>query len=331
MTEPQTAIIVLGAYAAVGLLAIVVVPQLQLPSLTRLPNIARRATVANELRRTVVQIVGGFGLILSLFFAWRTLTFNEEIRDAERFETIVRALGSDQSTVRFNAIYELQRLADHNPERRQQVNDYFCYWMRQESHIKAPDPTERRDEFTSVLFYMLGRDEHFSETQVRDISINLSELDLSNLKLSYINLSRANLNNTNLSNTDLQYADLREADLSGANLTSAYVVFAKTSGIQLKQSTIKNTNFQGADLTNVNLSGMVIESPNLPGVKLNGVNMSNSRIIGFMFGADLSGVDLRGADLKDLKGMTRTEYVKGTRDESTRPPSVFMPEPAGGK
>src|SRR5215207_2187087 len=100
------------------------VPQLQGEYFSQEVPVEERPALVNEYRRTWAQIIGGFGLLLGLYFTWRslvvsqrTLETNQDQQVTERFTRAIDQLGATDATgnkqqeTRLGGIYALERIA----------------------------------------------------------------------------------------------------------------------------------------------------------------------------------------------------------------------------
>jgi hypothetical protein len=107
------------------------VPQLQGEYFSQKVPAEERPALVNEYRRTWAQIIGGFGLLLGLYFTWRRIDISQQELDAtrdqqvtERFTRAIDQLGATDSEgknkkleIRLGGIYALERIAWDSPER----------------------------------------------------------------------------------------------------------------------------------------------------------------------------------------------------------------------
>ena len=123
------------------------------------------------------------------------------------------------------------------------------------------------------------------------------------------NLSHLDLSDVDLSDTLLVGGDFTECDLRRANLTNAHIAFA-----DFVRADIRNADFSG-----VNLDRCSFEYADLRGVKGFGSDSSGLREGVKARGANLSGVDLRGAILRlvDLQGadLSKADMTDAILDE----------------
>jgi hypothetical protein len=100
------------------------VPQLQGENLPQKVPAEERAALVNEYRRTWAQIIGGFGLLLGLYFTWRRIEISQQeleaTRDQQVTERFTRAIdqlgatddkGEKKLEIRLGGIYALERIA----------------------------------------------------------------------------------------------------------------------------------------------------------------------------------------------------------------------------
>src|SRR5215212_8026957 len=74
------------------------VPQLQGEYFSRKVPAEERPALVNEYRRTWAQIIGGFGLLLGLYFTWRRVEISQDQQVTERFTRAIDQLGATDST-----------------------------------------------------------------------------------------------------------------------------------------------------------------------------------------------------------------------------------------
>jgi uncharacterized protein YjbI with pentapeptide repeats len=163
---------------------------------------------------------------------------------------------------------------------------------------------------------------------------DLSGAELSGCKLGEANLSQARLCNASLYKAQLKGCEFLQADLSGANVNecaaegagfaTADLTRASLIGADLRNTTFSHAKLNRADLRAVRLNGASIRNADLGGANftrsvLDGADLKESSVAGATFelaslrdarllglvgfaeanwvGADIRGVDLRGAYL----------------------------------
>jgi hypothetical protein len=88
------------------------VPQLQGKYFSQKVPAEERPALVNEYRRTWAQIIGGFGLLLGLYFTWRRVEISQDQQVTERFTRAIDQLGATDDKTG-NPRWEV-RLGDRN-------------------------------------------------------------------------------------------------------------------------------------------------------------------------------------------------------------------------
>lgn len=115
---------------------------------------------------------------------------------------------------------------------------------------------------------------------------DLTKVNLSGLDLSGLDFKRANLTGSWLAGVRLVGANLFTSDLTDAVLPDADLSRANLDGTVLRRTNLQRANLEGASLF----------ATILEGADLSGANLSNTRIIGYLRSANLSGASLRNAN-----------------------------------
>jgi hypothetical protein len=101
------------------------VPRLQVENFSQKVPADDRPALVNEYRRTWAQIIGGFGLLLGLYFTWRRIEISQQELEAtrdqqvtERFTRAIDQLGATDNEgknkkleIRLGGIFALERIA----------------------------------------------------------------------------------------------------------------------------------------------------------------------------------------------------------------------------
>jgi len=218
------------------------VPELQVRYLSQ--GVAREdiPALVNEYRRTWAQILGGFFVLLGLYFTWRrveisqkTLETQQDQQVTERFTRAIDQLGQTDDAgnkkleIRLGGIYALERIAWDSPGR-----DYSTVIEVLTAYVPAnapyhprtsPDPGAAPNEASEevqhspkeppadiqAILDVLGRREEDRVPEEYRVRPDLRGTDLTGVNLTEAYLRKANLTG----------AYLREANLTGADLTGA--------------------------------------------------------------------------------------------------------------
>jgi len=218
------------------------VPELQVRYLSRGAAREDIPALVNEYRRTWAQILGGFFVLLGLYFTWRrveisqqTLETQQDQQVTERFTRAIDQLGQTddkgekKQEIRLGGIYALERIAWDSPGR-----DYSTVIEVLTAYVPAnapyhprtsPDPGAAPNEASEevqhspkeppadiqAILDVLGRREEDRVPEEYRVRPDLRGTDLTGVNLTEAYLRKANLTG----------AYLREANLTGADLTGA--------------------------------------------------------------------------------------------------------------
>jgi hypothetical protein len=243
---------VLAALVVVAfvVLALWWVPRWQVPSDPELTS-RERFDVENAARVTLAQVLGGFALLLALYFTWRrvgaaerAVRATEEGQITERFANAIDHLGSERLEVRLGGIYALERIARDSERDHWQIMEVLTAFVRE----RAPAPTDADMEWENeaeargddvplpspkpdvqAILDVIGRRE-VSESRERARVLDLRSCDLRRAEMRGARLDRVDLRRTNLWEADLRGARFHLANLESAVLNAARLEGADLSG-----------------------------------------------------------------------------------------------------
>jgi hypothetical protein len=200
------------------------------------PLLAGGEDSENEVRGTLLQVVGGLVLLIGLYLTYRTFDLNRQGQVTERFTRAIDQLGEEKLDVRLGGIYALERIAwdsrrDHWP-----VMEVLTAYVREQApHPSGPAGSEpasrktgsRRQETIATdiqaVLTVLGR-------RNADYDQSESALDLRGTNLGRAILDGANLQSARLDRANLQCAHLFRANLHRARLGLANLQDAGSTG-----------------------------------------------------------------------------------------------------
>lgn len=252
----QTLAIVAGcAVAVVGLgWTAIVVPQHVIPAysdkqLSSVTDPAKslelrdsRIKLQNDLRGSLLQLIGGLALATGLVLTYRQLKINRDGQLTDRFTAAITHLGQDDNlSVTLGGIQALERIARDSRSDRGAIQEILAAYVRDHSPWppKASQPGENeplsnlprlaaRLPAVQAALTVLGR---MPRPLDADHPLDLRRTDLRRADLHSANLQFADLEEAHLERAWLRGADLRNAKLWGTNLTDAKLHEAKTSGV----------------------------------------------------------------------------------------------------
>jgi hypothetical protein len=216
-------------------------------------GLKERADLVNEYRRTLAQIIGGFGLVVGLYFTWRqsaiterqlTITADQlkisieqnqiangqlalarETQVADRFTKAIEQLSAvdgqlrPKLEVRLGSIYALEQIAEQSERYHNSVLDVLTAYIRARPARKGT--ASPIDQDIQVALTVIGR--RSLQNVVSEHTLNFEGADLRKADLRKGNFKGANLSNVNLSEADLSGSDFRGADFEDAEM--AFVKF----------------------------------------------------------------------------------------------------------
>ena len=124
-----------------------------------------------------------------------------------------------------------------------------------------------------------------------------------------------------LNKTFMEGADLQEADLRGGNLRAAYLERANLQRANLERANLEQANLKRANLWRTNLEGANLQSAKIQESKLMSANLQEADLRW----ANLNGVDIKLAELENIKNWTELKSIEGADITGIRnPPEGFV-------
>jgi hypothetical protein len=243
------------------------VPQLQGKYFSHKVPAEERPALVNEYRRTWAQIVGGFGLLLGLYFTWRRIEISqrelEATRDQQVTERFTRAIdqlgasdgdGEPRIEIRLGGIYALERIAadslaiENYPGRDYAtVMEVLTAYVRENTLLRAPGLSKGSSDAATMSNSASANAEEGAEQPARPEAVRLT----ADIQAILDVLGRAQTHTPEKHHTRL---DLREAKLQGAYLSEANLREALLPGARLRKANLQETNLQGAKVTDKQLA-----------------------------------------------------------------------------
>jgi Pentapeptide repeats (8 copies) len=282
------------------------VPQLQGEYFSDKVPAKERPALVNEYRRTWAQIIGGFGLLLGLYFTWRRIEISQQELEAtrdqqvtERFTRAIDQLGAsdDDGTprleIRLGGIYALERIAgdslamENHPGRdHATVMEVLTAYVRENTlgtpgagegaeQPAQPETTRPPADIQAILDVLRRAQTRASEEYRTRLDLhgaklregNLAEADLRGADLHRALLRRALLRRADLTKANLIDADLRGAYLVEADLRGAYLLSSDLTEADLTKADLQGANLVDADLTKATLRGAKVADEQLDSVR----------------------------------------------------------------
>jgi hypothetical protein len=300
--------------------------------------------IENEARKTMAYILGGILAIIGIYMAHRRIRALErqvlvaqESQITERFTQAIEHLGSDKMEIRLGGIYALERIANDSDKDYWSIIETLTAYVRENAPWREPSsegPAESIAEEAPPPDAATIPETVVSLKPATDIQAVLTVL--SRRKYHY---DQGETEVLNLGNTDLQGASLWEAHLEGAILREAHLEGAALWGVRLEEAVLIGAHLKEASLMSAHLERANLRSAHLEGADLMLAHLDNADLKeAHMDGsdlfeahlewADLGGTCLKGAILRNAKGLTREQLAEAIIDEKTILPNYLQEPPA---
>lgn len=296
-----------------------------------------RGDLEDAFRRTAAQVIGGLGVVATLYFSWQTLKGTEaklaidrEAMTSQRFGEASKLLLWDSdppdaarsgkvagcasppkvpadAAARIGAIYVIGEIAEANKNYHWPAMEVLSAYVRLHTDLStAPGcpakeliPGTQTPDRNQVVSLM----PHIKAAL--DVMIERkteNDVDTRDLDIARTNLRRAYLNDAQLPRvflieSDLSSAFLERSVMPGAQLQRAILVGARLGGTDFRCAKASNDTLRCADFTDADLNG-----------------------------ADLTKACLIGAILDRARNLTEDQISRACIDESTKLPDYISRE-----
>ena len=320
----------IGAVVVLGIVLLILwrVPQWQVGDVEADPY--QHAKLEDEYRRTLIQGIGGFFLLVGLYVSWlRVKATEENVRVAQENVGVaqenvrvaqenvgvaqenvgvaqenVRVAEEGQVTERFTrAIEQLGQEGDD----KMAIRLGGIYALERIAKDSEKDHGPVMEVLTAYVRESASRQEEAKPppTDIQAILTVIGRRETTGdnrgndrLDLTRTRLVGADLREATLVMTTLSAADLRKADLRKATLVMTTLSAANLSGADLREANLSEADLREATLSAANLRGADLRKATLHEAILSRANLSKTRLSGTtLSGADLRGADLSGANL----------------------------------
>jgi hypothetical protein len=265
-------------------------------------NAATEASLENQYRATLAQILGGVAIGIGLYYTWRriiiaednlkvaqdNLRISQEGQITERFTRAIDQLGNEKMEIRLGGIYALERIAQESEKDYWPIMEILTAYIRKNSAIESEntniDAVKNQNKVSldiQAILTVIGRRRYHYSCEYNSLDLHKTYLlgaDLGWAYLGGINLERADLEGANLERANLGGANLRGANLERANLEEVNIKGAKLEEAYLGGAYLEKANLEGAYLEKANLGGAYLREANLGEVKLEGANLEKANL-----------------------------------------------------
>src|SRR5665647_2460394 len=298
-------------------------------------NATENATLENQYRATLAQILGGVALGIGFYYTWRRITIAEkdlkvsqEGQITERFTRAVDQLGAiDQFgkpaiEIRLGGIYSLERISNESDKDYWPIMEILTAYVRKNSSVEVLE----NKKVMHLAMHIQSNESTICEVpEERKISLDIQAVltvlgerkySFNNGEYKYLNLSKAHLEGADLREAHLEEADLRDTHLEGADLIEAYLegvnlVMAHLEGAYLFKAHLEGVGLFKTYLKGAYLSGAHLEEASLWEAHLEVADLIEAHLEGAdLFNANLDGANLSKAYLEGAKNLTVYQLSK---------------------
>ncbi|MEV5914258.1 pentapeptide repeat-containing protein [Streptomyces chartreusis] len=288
-----------------------------------------RLKAVNDVRTTLLQVVGGLVVLFGAYATWRQLRVSQDGLRAtqegyvtDRFSRAVDQLGSDKLDVRIGGLHALWRIAEQSARDREAIISIQAAYLR--THLPWPPagpqspaadvpindiaPLETRAADAQVALTALGVLCRHREQSWVNLSItDLRRADCDGLWFPEVNFDRACMEAAGLYHANLTQASLVSVNLRHADLTTAILRRARCVLADLRAAKLVETDLRDADFTETDLREANLRKADAHGAVFHRADLRM---------ADLRGTDLSTADLVEarLTGALASEHTRWPAD-----------------
>ena len=245
------------------------------------PDAYQLASLEDEYRRTLAQILAGCGLLVGLYWTSRrvkatedNVSVAEEGHITERFTRAIEQLGHAEMAIRLGGIYALERLAKDSEKDHGPIMEVLTAYVREKAtkegeYVLLPVTAEKPTTDIQAILTVLGRRKTTGPNRrIGGGSVEGGVPGQWQTSGKGRGPDSLDLNHTHLVGAELISADLTTANLAGANLSGATLVGANLSmatlaGANLYEAKLYEADLTMADLNAADLSGATLDAAEL--------------------------------------------------------------------
>ena len=226
---------------------------------------AQRYEQLQEIRRTMIQAIGGIVLLLGLWVAYvraraserqvdaltRQVSATEEGQITDRYAKAVELLAKSEDgkvmiEARVGAVFALERVAKDSPSDAGPIAELLASYVR--THASRG---EKSDEFRRMV---AAKSSRYGLTMKPDVEAALQALgrikrpDKAGVPGACLDLSRCDLSGARMPDGDYCRTDFSHSDLSEARLLSSRLQDCNFSSANMKDSVLMTADLRGASL-----------------------------------------------------------------------------------
>jgi uncharacterized protein YjbI with pentapeptide repeats len=257
------------------------------------------AAIQNEMRKTLLQEVGGAFALFALYLTFRRVKVAEQGHITDRYTKAIEQLGALNAAskpnveVRLGAIYALERIAFDSPRDHWPIMEVLTAYVRQNAPAPARDTTKQEQ----------GPDAQGAPKENEENIKKIKKKPAKEIQAILTVLGRRKLDHQREGNgqkLDLSNSDLRRADFNGANLDGVSFTGAYLDGAWFSVAHLDGAKFFGAHLDGAKFFGAHLVVALFCEAHLDGARFEDA----YLYGADFNQAHLEeayfnGAHLKE--------------------------------
>jgi uncharacterized protein YjbI with pentapeptide repeats len=256
------------------------------------------AALQNEMRKTLLQEVGGAFALFALYLTFRRVKVAEQGHITDRYTKAIEQLGAltadnkPNVEVRLGAIYALERIAFDSPRDHWPIMEVLTAYVRQNAPAPAQNITKQVQENDAQ-----DTTEENEEPEIANAKKPATEIQAILTVLGRRKRDRKREGKgqqLNLSNSDLCGANFIEAHLDGAIFDEAYLVGTIFDKAHLDGAWFGVAHLAGASFLRAHLDGAYFYKANLTGARFSRAHLAGA----FFTKAHLARADFKEAYLK---------------------------------
>jgi hypothetical protein len=248
---------------------------------------AEIANLQNEMRKTLVQVVGGVFALLALYFTYRRVKVSEQGHITDRYTKAIEQLGAitpdnkPNLEVRLGGIYALERIAFDSPRDHWSIMEVLTAYVRHNAPASSESATEAQTLITSIprpateiqaILTVLGRRRLGHKRERKEQYLELGHCDLRGAFLHVSSMGNASFYLSNLEWTVFQSSHLEGARFGSVHGKWAYFTGAHLQGADFDGANLEEATFNGAHLERASFTRAHLKEASFVGTHLQGTS-----------------------------------------------------------
>ncbi len=277
-----------------------------------------RLDAESAVRASLIQVFGGIAVVCGFYFTARSLLLTREGHITDRYAKAIEQIGNQSLDVRIGGVYALERLARDSAVDRETILEVLTAFIREHTRTGPQQPSaEPVCADVQAAIVVLARRKNV-------------ERESKPLDFYHSGLNHANFVDGDFRNAWFYYCRLDHAIFSGAALNGAALSFCRANGMAFTGCTARNANFVNAVYTNGWFLHADLTNTDFYGCDLSGSDfgrryaedgvppcppaiLANARLAK----AKVTKTNLRGVDLRTVRGLTKQQLAEAITDANT--------------